>query len=189
MAITRLPGAGHRAMPWANGGGTTIEVAIHPAGASIAARDFDWRVSLAHVGQDGPFSALPGYDRTLTLVQGPGMVLDAGSHGRFLLDRPYAKAHFAGDWPIEAHLLDGAIDDLNVMVRRGRYRAEVALHRIDGAMDLAGPGTILALVLEGRINGCAPHDAWLIEGEGLSLRGQGVLAAIALQASDSVPDV
>lgn len=189
MAITRLPGAGHRAMPWANGGGTTIEVAIHPAGATIAARDFDWRVSLAHVGQDGPFSALPGYDRILTLIQGQGMVLEAGQHGRFTLDRPYAQAHFAGDWPIEARLLDGAIDDLNVMVRRGCYRAEVTLHRIDGVLDLAGPGTILALVLDGMIDGCGPHDAWLVEGEGLSLHGRGILAVMALRPADTAPDV
>lgn len=189
MAVTRLPGAGHRAMPWANGGGTTIEVAIHPAGATIAARDFDWRVSLAHVGQDGPFSALPDYDRILTLVAGRGLVLEAGPHGRFTLDRPYAQARFAGDWPIEARLIDGAIDDLNVMVRRGRFQAEVTLHRIDGALDLTAPGPILALVLDGLIDGCGPHDAWLIEGEGLALRGCGVLAVIALQAADAAPDV
>lgn len=41
--------------PWRNGGGATREVARHPQGA--AADGFEWRVSVADIGADGPFSA------------------------------------------------------------------------------------------------------------------------------------
>jgi len=51
-------------MPWKNGGGTTTEIAVAPEGASL--NDFDWRISMAHVGADGPFSSFPGIDRTLS---------------------------------------------------------------------------------------------------------------------------
>ena len=59
-------------MPWRNGGGTTQEVACNPGGSSAA---FDWRLSLADVGQDGAFSAFTGYQRILTVLEGRGIEL------------------------------------------------------------------------------------------------------------------
>lgn len=47
----------YKTMPWKNGGGVTVEIAIHPPGASVNA--FDWRISMATVAQDGPFSSFP----------------------------------------------------------------------------------------------------------------------------------
>jgi len=58
-----LRSADHKRMPWKNGGGETVEIAISPQGAGLA--DFDWRVSMATVASDGPFSVFPGIDRTL----------------------------------------------------------------------------------------------------------------------------
>jgi environmental stress-induced protein Ves len=155
-AITRLPARGHRVMAWANGGGETAEVAIAPAGASIAARDFDWRISMARVAADGPFSALAGYDRHLTLIAGGGMTLDAGAHGRLVLARPFASATFPGDWPVEGRLHDGPIDDLNVMTRRGRATAAVEIRMVegDGTLDLDA-ATTLVVALAGRVRACS----------------------------------
>ncbi len=34
MALTFLKAENHRRMPWKNGGGVTVEIAIHPQGAS-----------------------------------------------------------------------------------------------------------------------------------------------------------
>ncbi len=59
----------YRRMPWKNGGGETVEIAIAPAGASLDA--FDWRISMACVASSGPFSRLPGIDRTLAVLAGP----------------------------------------------------------------------------------------------------------------------
>jgi hypothetical protein len=36
---------------------------------------FDWRVSIADVATSGAFSALPGIDRVLALLDGPAMAL------------------------------------------------------------------------------------------------------------------
>ena len=154
-AITFLPAHGHRVMAWANGGGETAEVAIAPAGASIAARDFDWRISMARVAADGPFSALAGYDRHLTLIAGGGMTLDAAAYGRLVLDRPFASAAFAGEWPVEGRLHDGPIDDLNVMTRRGRTTATVQILGIDGdcRLDLDAATTVV-VALAGAVRAC-----------------------------------
>ena len=83
-------------MPWKNGGGSTTEIAIAPAGASVSS-GFDWRVSMADVVSDGPFSAFNGYDRQLALLSGGGMVLSGLPDGDITLrpgDRPLA---FAGE--------------------------------------------------------------------------------------------
>ena len=60
--------ADHAFSPWKNGGGTTAEIAIGPPGATLDA--FDWRISMARVASDGPFSSFPGVDRTLSIIDG-----------------------------------------------------------------------------------------------------------------------
>ncbi|WP_055311128.1 HutD/Ves family protein, partial [Bordetella pertussis] len=109
--------------PWRNGGGATREVARHPQGA--AADGFEWRVSVADIGADGPFSAYPGIDRSITLLEGAGVRMhSADGTLDHLLDvalRPFA---FAGEHAIDATLLGGPSRDFNVMTRRGRWRAE-----------------------------------------------------------------
>src|SRR4029453_7140835 len=58
----------YRSRPWKNGAGRTTEIAVHPAGAGLDA--FAWRVSIASVERNGPFSAFPGIDRTIVLLDG-----------------------------------------------------------------------------------------------------------------------
>src|SRR3546814_10305481 len=66
-----LRAAAHRVMPWKNGGGSTTEVAVAPDGAGLD--EFDWRISMAVVGADGPFSGFPGVDRTLAVPARAGL--------------------------------------------------------------------------------------------------------------------
>lgn len=69
-----------RRMPWKNGGGTTVEIASAPGDADLDT--FVWRVSVAEVARDGPFSAFPGVDRVIALVRGSGMRLESPAFGR-----------------------------------------------------------------------------------------------------------
>ena len=55
-----------RTTPWKNGGGSTTEIAVEPSGASLDT--FAWRISVARVAADGPFSEFPGIDRTLAVL-------------------------------------------------------------------------------------------------------------------------
>lgn len=59
-------------LPWKNGKGETIELAINEGG-SLA--DFDWRISMARVTEDGAFSDFSGYQRHLLLLDGIGIEL------------------------------------------------------------------------------------------------------------------
>ena len=130
-------------MPWKNGGGSTIEIAIAPAGASLDA--FDWRISMAQVATDGPFSSFPGIDRTLAVIRGDGMELMIGDQRPVVLGCGTDPLSFPGDTPTTARLLAGEITDLNVMTRRGRFEHRVV--RIMQPMDCRFDGDDIAIVL------------------------------------------
>ena len=110
--------------PWKNGGGTTAEIAAHPPGSDLDG--FDWRLSMADVESDGPFSVFPGIDRTLTLIDGPGLdlLIDGEPHR---LDPDHPICAFAGEAATVARLTGGPIRDFNVMTRRDRVRHEVSI--------------------------------------------------------------
>lgn len=113
----------HR-MPWKNGGGETAEIAISPTGASLDT--FDWRISMAPILEDGPFSRFDGVDRSLTIVDGAGLRLSIGEAPPVDVTRHSAPLAFAADVATTADLIDGPILDLNVMTRRDRMTQTVA---------------------------------------------------------------
>jgi uncharacterized protein len=149
--LTRLPLDAQRRVPWKNGLGTTREVAVDPPDAS-AGGAFRWRVSLAWVDRSCPFSAFPGYDRTILLVSGEGFTLDFGGAApprtlTTLLDR----CEFQGEWTTSCALVGGAVEDLNVMVDRARARARVEVLRYGAQRELEGE-TAIGVALGGRVS-------------------------------------
>ena len=136
-----LRAADRVATPWKNGGGVTREVAARPPGAGMDG--FDWRVSLADVAADGPFSAFPGVDRVLTVIEGDGLVLEV--EGRAAHLTPGAPFAFPGEAAVAARLTAGPIRDLNVMVRRGVWTARVAPWRGAPVVNIDGPTLVVLL--------------------------------------------
>ncbi|SOE11222.1 hypothetical protein SAMN06272775_2234 [Streptomyces sp. 2323.1] len=134
-----LRAAGRAAAPWSNGGGVTREIAVHPPGAGWDG--FAWRVSLADVTRDGPYSPLPGVRRILTVVDGAGLELTVDGTPRLLPGR-YRPFAFPGGATTASRLLDGPVVNLNVMLREGRA---------EGAVEMVGGGW--SLELEGRAVG------------------------------------
>jgi uncharacterized protein len=105
---------------WRNGGGSMRLVATHPIEGG--ADDFDWRISVAEVAQDSPFSAFPGYDRCIALLGGNGMVLVSAENGlNHRLENPLQPFYFAGEARIHARLINGPLHNLSVLARRGRH--------------------------------------------------------------------
>ena len=137
-------------MPWKNGGGETVEIAVEPPNAALAA--FDWRVSMATVATDGPFSSFPGIDRTLCLLDGQGIVLTVGAAAPVHLTPASAPYAFPADSPTAAVLTDGPVTDLNVMTRRGRCTHVVTRIALGDATSLPAGGTFrLAFAAAGRV--------------------------------------
>lgn len=167
-------------MPWKNGGGITYELAAFPEGAPLDG--FLWRISMAEVASDGPFSAFTGIDRTLTLMTGTGLVLDfAGAE--ILLDSGAPPLSFPGEAPVTGCPVDGPILDLNVMTRRGAVsHLVVPVNALPG--DL--PKGVVAVVARGngRVDDqqLAPGEAVLAEPNGdlSGLEATGDLLAVQI---------
>ncbi|MGW7331632.1 HutD/Ves family protein [Streptomyces sp. NPDC054840] len=167
--IRILRAADRTATVWKNGGGVTREIAAWPEGADMD--DFGWRVSLAEVAADGPFSAFPGIARTLTLAEGAGMDLTVAGVRR-PVDERFAPQDFPGDEPTDCRLLSGPVVNFNVMYRRGAVEAQTAVVR--GLLTLTVPpgGTLLVAALEGPAvleraadrTELLPYDAALLTG-------------------------
>jgi environmental stress-induced protein Ves len=129
-----LRAADYRRVRWKNGGGWTTELAAAP----VAADGFDWRVSIAEVDSDGPFSTFPGCDRHIALLDGVGMRIDIEGAESLLLEQRLRFHRFAGEASASGRLVSGPVRDFNVIVRRAAVEAEV-LHR-----PLVGPMVFLA---------------------------------------------
>ncbi|TGQ53656.1 HutD family protein [Mesorhizobium sp. M1C.F.Ca.ET.193.01.1.1] len=178
-----LRAAGYRVMPWKNGGGTTTEIAVSPDGAGLD--DFDWRISMARVETSGPFSSFAGIDRTLSVLEGEGIVLDIAGRPASRLTAASAPLSFPGDVPTGATLIGGPITDLNVMTRRGRMTHSVERLWLSGEMRIEqSAGTTLILPVGGgvkvfadSVESLGPLDTLLRDRTGPELRlrpeGQG----------------
>lgn len=107
------------ASPWRNGGGVTRELAAWPAGT-----DWTWRISVAQVAASGPFSRFDGVQRWFAVLGGHGVALRLpGAEHR--LTTASAPFEFDGAVPVECELIDGATQDLNLMVHRDRARGRM----------------------------------------------------------------
>jgi environmental stress-induced protein Ves len=148
-------------VPWRNGQGMTTEIAL---GGSPD--DFTWRVSLAEVTRSGDFSAFPGIDRIIVLIEGPSMTLQLPGHTQVLrTDEPFA---FDGGVPVQC-TVEQPTRDLNVMTRRGAARATLDVRALadgDPALVVPDSGTVVVLVvLEGNVRLTATDDAALEAGD------------------------
>jgi environmental stress-induced protein Ves len=157
--IHRFDTAALPATPWKNGGGTTREIVCQPPGAGMDS--FDWRVSIATIAAAGPFSAFPGVDRVILLLDGAGVRLFGGGIDH-RLDTPGLPFAFSGDVALGCELLGGASTDFNVMARRGRVQAEVRV--LTSAEDISADcGLLLAVRGEWLLDdfACASgHGLW-----------------------------
>jgi len=141
-----IPFASLAPSPWKNGGGSTTEIAVAPPGASLD--KFDWRISLATIAHGGPFSPFPGVDRTLALVDGPGVILDISGDGRFILSDDDPIVEFSGDAQVTSILSGGPTTDFNVMTRRLRCHHRLGRRVVAGACEFAPRGDMAVLFLQ-----------------------------------------
>lgn len=169
-------------------------MAAHPPGSDLGS--FEWRVSMAEVRTGGPFSIFPDIDRSLAVLDGSLTLMIAGrTPVAVSADTP--PVHFPGDVTVSATPLGGAVTDLNVMVRRGRWQARMNRVVVQGSASLRlGEGSALLISLTPLAvrNGASAHelvrlDAVLLEGpsecEVQSAAAPGALWLIELTSSTS----
>ncbi|MEX1024629.1 MAG: HutD family protein [Planctomycetota bacterium] len=132
--------------PWKNGGGTTRELLRHPEVGELA-----WRVSLASIESDGAFSRFDGLDRSFVPISGAPFTLLHGDACPAAPQAPGRVHRFDGEWPTEAAGIQGRVEALNVLTRRGQWRATIEwLVQRPGRFALESEHSIL-LVFDGSI--------------------------------------
>ncbi|MES2943670.1 MAG: HutD family protein [Pseudomonadota bacterium] len=173
------------AEPWRNGGGQTRQIAARPQADGDG---WDWRVSLADIQCDGPFSAFTGIDRQAVLAEGRQLTLrdpEGTMHFAHVGDRHA----FDGALALSAELAEGPARLFNVMTRRGRARAAVSVHQGKASLTMASQSASLVLLVasgEFLLHFCRPDSPaeiglGLSRGEGLHIEGlQGRLDIEAL---------
>ncbi|HVV97545.1 MAG TPA: HutD family protein [Rhodanobacteraceae bacterium] len=132
MTTILLKASGYRRMRWKNDGGWTTEIARDPADAT----DFRWRISIAEIERDGPFSPFIGVERELMLLSGNGIELDIGGAPTLRLVERFRHVRFAGEAHVDCRLIAGPTRDFNVMTRRDAVRAELIARPLVGPMVL-----------------------------------------------------
>lgn len=124
VAQHQVPALQAPALPWKNGGGVTRHLA-HGGRGPEGGEPWAWRISLADVAADGPFSSYPGVQRWFAVVDGGGVQLQFENRlARLTPECP--PIHFDGADAPGCSLLQGPTRDLNLMLQAG---ARGAMHR------------------------------------------------------------
>lgn len=154
--------------PWRNGGGETREITSQPLGLI----DFHWRASIATIAQDGPFSAFPGIDRSITLLAGDGVHLYSEGVIDHRLQNIAEPFTFSGSTPLNAILLGGSSQDFNIMTRRGYCNAQVQPVTKNRDFPLLNAGVLYVLQGKWRLPDgrflLPQQGCWWLSGEGPS---------------------
>ncbi len=172
--------------PWKNGLGRTREIAVQPSGAGMD--DFLWRVSVAEVDSAAPFSAFPGIDRVIVLLDGAGFTMTLDGARTHALTVPCTPFAFPGEAKVDVALAGGPTRDFNLMLRRGHATGGVAVWRQPGEVN--GPGDVVLLhVAQGRLTTpdgtLAAGDSWRPDSRAappVKLADDTVVLAVRVQA-------
>jgi len=114
-----------KTIPWKNGLGETTELAINDGGSLD---NFDWRLSIASVVNDGVFSDFSGYQRNLVLISGQGIILEHDDKISDNLVNLLDVASFDGSCKTYGKLSAGAIKDFNIITNKQTILPQVSCH-------------------------------------------------------------
>ena len=158
MLPKHLPASARAAVPWKNGGGITREVARDVQSGSDGT--FRWRVSIAEVSKEGPFSRFPGYRRIISVIRGQGMELREAGRGATVL-QPFHPYAFDGDADVYGALPSGPVSDLNVIFQPRAVRASMHFTEQGGEFRAETDSTMLILNMDPRALECSAGGQYM----------------------------
>jgi environmental stress-induced protein Ves len=128
--------------PWKNGLGVTRDVVAPTPG--IDGREFGWRLSMAEIGQDSPFSSYPGIERQLAVVAGGELelVIEGAKH-RLRTGDPAVT--FSGDARVSGRPIGDPVTDLNLMLDRDAFAG--SLEPVGAGMVAVDFGCVILVAL------------------------------------------
>lgn len=186
-----LDPATYRHVPWKNGGGVTTDIAAEyaPGAEPGGWNGMIWRLSRTRIETPGPFSDLPGYDRLLAVIDGSGLVLHPKGRPPLDVRARFRPVRFAGEWPIDSELTQGAVGVLNLLGDRSKIGIELSFVAASSEATLSpAPSILLALSstrlrLDHQAVSIARDSAIRIIGPGTLAVDDGLLAVATLRTA------
>ena len=118
--MIKLDSQNYQQKSWKNGGGKSRQVLIYPPNSDLD--NFGYRITIANIASDGPFSHFEGVDRSLLLLAGDGILLHFKDQLAPIFLSPASKLlQIAGEDEIDCKLSGLEVIDFNVMTRRNFY--------------------------------------------------------------------
>lgn len=135
---------------WKNGGGETREI------YKLLNKNMElfFRISVANIESDGPFSVYPNINRTLCLLQGNGIDLTFNHAQSFILKHALEFISFPGTDTIDCKLINGPVQDFNIMIdpMYGDFDVKAYdLNTRDKKMNLSLSQKTFLFIAEGKI--------------------------------------
>lgn len=161
--MRRLSYSGYAEMRWKNGQGITREVCRFPA-----SENYDWRISIATIREDGAFSRFSGYLRNISVLEGEGMFLTVDDQRSALIPL-FQAMDFNGDSAVFCEVVGGPLLDFNVIYRRETTQATVrwlhdgAWQHQQGTMLLFNAGNLLDVTVDDERHTLQHYDSLLID--------------------------
>jgi len=138
--------------PWRNGGGVTRELVTWPN-----AEHWVWRMSVAEITQNGPFSRFEGVQRWFAVLSGTGVRLTLGQHTHDLSPQS-APLCFDGETAPDCHLTNGPTQDFNLMLRRSQASARMVRLKGSLVMHTISSKTIAAYAIDTGVSVHFDHE-------------------------------
>ena len=189
MSWRLLRSTDYRRTRWKNDGGWTTELAVYPSETN-----FDWRISIADIETNGPFSTFNGYDRAIALLEGIGMELRFDNAESVRLERRLHFTRFAGEWKTDGVLISGKVRDFNVIWKRDAIEATVLHRPLVGPMVFFRDATWFIYLADGTAEAKCGADRCVLEagsslllqppgGERVVLNGGGDVVLVKLSST------
>lgn len=147
MALQLISPNQWQTQAWKNGGGITHQLARSDDNAGMR-----WRVSIAEVASDGPFSRFEQTDRIIMLLQGNGFCLHGAAEQAVVLDKDLVPFAFAGETEIDCILIDGPVRDFNLMTRRADVKASLQVLSVTEPSSLTLANESLLYLASGQLH-------------------------------------
>ena len=126
QSLQLLTPSHYRRVPWKYGLGSTLEIATN---AAEPGGPWTWRLSLADVPTRASFSAFPGVDRHLAVLDGAGMKLEREAE-RIEVPREGRAFSFAGEDAIVGTPVGSRVRDANLMLDRTKWTGSLEIQRV-----------------------------------------------------------
>jgi environmental stress-induced protein Ves len=157
--IELLKPSDYREQRWKNGGGVTHEIAVD------AEEPPAWRMSVATIESDGPFSDFRGYDRTIVAIEGS---VTLSADGREIALAPFEPFLFRGETQVACTIEGSLARDFNVMTMRNEFAHDVEVVRSQARFVVDDDELVFGYALAGEAR---VHDTLVRAGETIYLDG------------------